>query len=66
MMIDDYDKWYADRILDCKRRYRKLHYLVLWAGYSYVRTSWEAAENLGNTQEFVDEFHREHRRNPRQ
>jgi len=64
-IVDDSDKWEVDRILDSTRRYRKLHYLVQWAGYIYVRTSWEPAENLGNAQELVDEFHREHPRKPR-
>jgi len=56
-VVDDSDEWEVDRILDSKRRYRKLHYRVQWAGYSYVRTSGEPAENLGNAQELVDEFH---------
>ena len=50
-VIDDSDEWEVDRILDSKGRYRKLQYLVRWADYSYVRTSWEPAENLGNAQE---------------
>jgi hypothetical protein len=64
-IVDDSDKWEVDRILDSNRRYRKLHYLVQWAGYGYIRTSWEHAQNLGNAQELVDEFHREHPRKPR-
>ena len=63
-VVDDSDEWEVDRILDSKRCYRKLHYLVQWAGYSYVRTSWEPAENLGNARELVEEFHREHPRKP--
>jgi hypothetical protein len=59
------EEWEVDRILDSKRRYRKLHYLVQWAGYSHVRTRWEPAENLENAQELVDEFHREHPSKPR-
>ena len=50
-VIDDSDEWEVDRILDSKGHYWKLNYLVQWAGYSYVRTSWEPAENLGNAQE---------------
>lgn len=46
-----------ERILDSKRRYQKLHYLVQWAGNNYLRTSWEPAKNLGNAQELVDDFH---------
>jgi len=65
-VVDDSDEWEVDRILDSKRRYRKLHYLVQWAGYTSVQTSWEPAENLANAQELVDEFHREHPRKPRQ
>jgi len=64
-VIEASGEWEVDRILDSKRRYRKLRYLVQWAGYSYVRTSWEQAENLGNAQELVDEFHRGHPRKPR-
>jgi hypothetical protein len=64
-VVDDSDEWEVDRILVSKRHGRKLHYLVQWAGYSYIRTSWESAENLGNEQELVDEFHREHPRKPR-
>jgi len=63
---DDSDEWEVDWILESKRRYRKLHYLVQWAGYSYVWTSWEPAENVGNAQELGVEFHREHPRKRRQ
>jgi len=65
MMVDDSEEWDVDSILDSKQRYLTLHYLVRWAGYRYVRTSWEPAENLGNAQEQVDEFHRSHPGKPR-
>jgi len=64
-VVDDSDEWEVDCILDSKRCYRQLHYLVQWAGYSYVQSSWEPAENLGNAQELVDDFNREHPRKPR-
>jgi len=32
MIVDDSEVWEVDPILDSKRRYRNLHYLVLWAG----------------------------------
>jgi len=65
VIVDDSEEWEVHRILDSKRRYRKLHYLVQWAGYSHVRTSWEPAANLENTWELVEEFHRKHLRKPR-
>jgi RNase H-like domain found in reverse transcriptase/Reverse transcriptase (RNA-dependent DNA polymerase)/Integrase zinc binding domain/Chromo (CHRromatin Organisation MOdifier) domain/Integrase core domain len=62
---DGEEEWEVERILDSKRRYRKLHYLVQWAGYDYVRTSWEPAENLENATELVEEFHRENPGKPK-
>jgi hypothetical protein len=60
-IVDDSGyEWEIERILDSTQRYRKLHYLVQWAGYNYVRTSWEPAENLENAQELVNEFHQTH------
>jgi len=65
MIVDDSEDWEVDRILDSECHYRKFHYLVQLAVYRYVCTSWEPAENLGNAQELVDEFHRSHPRKPR-
>jgi len=53
------EEWEVDRILDSRQRYRKLHYLVQWAGYSHTSTSWKPAGTLENAQELVDEFHGE-------
>jgi len=66
VVVDDSaeEEWEIERILDSKRRYRKLHYLVQWAGYNYLRTSWEAAKNPGNAQEVVDYFHRDQPNKP--
>jgi protein-tyrosine phosphatase len=64
--IDDSDEWEVNEILDSKPRYWKFHYLVHCAGYSYVRTSLEPAENLGTAQELVDQFHQERPRMPPQ
>ena len=65
MIIDDSEGWEVDHRVDSTRRNRKLHYLVQWARYRYVRPSREPAENLGNAQELVDEFHHSHPRKPR-
>jgi len=67
MIVDDAgeEEWEVERMLDAKLHYRKLHYLVQWAGYSHVRTSWAPADNLENAQELVDDFHRTHPEKPR-
>jgi hypothetical protein len=57
VIVDDSDEWEVDQILDSKRRYGTLHYLVQQAGYSHIHTSWEPAANLENTWELVEEFH---------
>jgi len=57
VIADDSDEWEVERILDCKPRYRKLHYLIQWAGYNNIRTSWKLLENLENACELIDEFH---------
>ena len=66
MIVEETEEWEVDHILDSRRRYRKLHYLVQWAGYNHIRTSWEPAENLENARDLVDEFHRERPDRPRE
>ena len=56
-IVDDNEEYKVERILDSKRRYRKLYYHVQWAGYNYLRTTWEPADNLENVAELVGEFH---------
>jgi len=65
MIVDNSEEWEVDGILDCKRRYRKVHYLVQWAENRYVCMSWEPAEKLRNAQEQVEEFHHSHPGTPR-
>ena len=62
---EDDEEWEVERILDSRRRHRKLQYLVQWAGYNHIQTSWEPAENLENAAETVEEFHRENPQKPR-
>lgn len=59
VIVDDATEpeWEAERIIDSRIRYRKLQYHVQWAGYDYIRTSWEPADNLENSPELVAEFH---------
>lgn len=64
-IVHDSDEWDIDQVLNSKRLYRKLHYLVQYAGFSYRETSWEPLENLRNVEEFVEKFHRKQPRKPR-
>jgi hypothetical protein len=44
-------------ILDSMQHYQKLHYLIQWAGYNHIRTSWEVLEKDENARELINEFH---------
>jgi hypothetical protein len=52
------EEWEVERVLDSRYRYRKLQYLVQWAGYTYIRTTWEPAENLENAADLIADYHR--------
>jgi len=65
VIVDDSEEWEVERILDSKQRYRKLHYLIQWAGYSYIHTSWQPFENLENARELMDKFHWDQPNKPR-
>ena len=54
---DNNEEYEVVRILDLKRRYRKLYFHMQSAGYNYLRTTWEPADNLGNAAKLVGEFH---------
>lgn len=66
---DDDDEWEVERIVNSRARgrgrTRRIEYLVQWAGYAYIRTTWEPAENLENCTELVDEFHTANPTRPR-
>jgi hypothetical protein len=61
----DDEEWEVERVLDSGMRYKRLCYLVQWAGHNYINTSWEPAENLEGASEAVANFHRDHRAKPR-
>jgi hypothetical protein len=56
----------VDRILDSRWRYQKLHYIVQWAGYNNISTSWEPAEHHKHARDLVDVFHRQRPDRPRE
>ncbi|OAV87251.1 hypothetical protein PTTG_29513 [Puccinia triticina 1-1 BBBD Race 1] len=49
-------EWEVGEILDCRRRQRKMEYLVASKGYGAEENSWEPADNLKHCQELKDKF----------
>jgi hypothetical protein len=68
--VDDTEsEWEVERILDSRARgrgrSRRIEYLVQWAGYAYIRTTWEPSNNLENCAELVVEFHTANPKKPK-
>ena len=57
VIVDETEEWEVDHILDSRRRYCKLHYLIHRAGYNHIRMSWDPADHLENASDLVDKFH---------
>jgi hypothetical protein len=62
IIVDDEPEWEVAEILDCRRRYRKLQYLVRWLGYDHP--TWEPQENVEKSSTLVKNFHRLHPEKP--
>jgi len=60
VIVDETEDLEVDHILDSRRHYRKLHYIIKWAGNNNIRTTWEPADHLQNPRYLVEEFHREY------
>jgi hypothetical protein len=56
--INDEEEWEVQEILDCRKRYNKTEYLVLWKGFSAEHNSWEPEINLNNSKELLNEFNK--------
>jgi hypothetical protein len=63
------EEYEVERILDSRARgrgrKRRIEYLVQWAGYAYISTTWEPSEKVENCAELVDEFHAANPSKPR-
>jgi hypothetical protein len=55
-------EWEVDQVLDSRLfgRWKKLQYLVSWAGYGLDQNSWEPWEHLRNAPNAVQDFHHRH------
>ena len=64
-IIDNVEEYEVEEIVDSKMYRGKLKYLVHWKGYPIEERTWEPVENLSNSQEYIDEFHKKHPSAPR-
>ena len=46
----------VEKILNKRKRYGKVEYLVWWKGYTAEEDTWEKESNLGNAREAVEEY----------
>ena len=48
----------VEKVIDSQLKRGKLEYLVKWSGYTDDYNTWEPVDNLSNSPEALDEFHR--------
>ena len=58
IIVDNNKKYKVEEILDSRHHYGKLQYLIKWLGYSASDNQWVFAGNVGQSQEFVNFFHK--------
>ena len=65
--LDRQDKYEVSTILDSRKQYGKLKYLVRWAGYESTAKSetWEPVDAVTNANELVTRFHAQYPQKPR-
>ena len=60
------EEYEVEEVLDSKQKGRKrVEYLVKWEGYGIGEQTWEPQENLENSQEEVEKFHKRYPRKPK-
>ena len=55
-IIDAFEEYEVECIVDKRVRYKKLQYLVKWKGYPEYENTWEPINNLSNAQEAVKAY----------
>jgi hypothetical protein len=63
--IKNHEEYEVEKVLDSRRRWGKLEYLVHWYGYDINERTWEPAENLTNAPQKVQEFHQRYPDKPK-
>ena len=62
--VEGEEEWEVEEILDSRRRYGTLQYLVKWAGYTDEHNAWLPADDV-HADELTAEFHRKYPARPR-
>ena len=65
VVIDDEEEWEVDQILDSKKFYGKVKYLVSWTGYGPERNTWEPASFLPKSSPIIKSFHKKNPTKPK-
>ena len=55
-LVDGFEEFEVERILDRKMVKDKPYYLIKWKGYSELHNSWELEDNLTNCSEILEKF----------
>lgn len=55
-LVDGFEEFEVEKILDKKMVKGRIHFLIKWKGYSALHNSWELEENLTNCSEALEEF----------
>ncbi|KAA1116677.1 hypothetical protein PGT21_050140 [Puccinia graminis f. sp. tritici] len=56
VQVNNEEEWEVEGVLDCRRRGKKVEYLVSWKGFGPEENSWEPKVNLEHCRELVAEF----------
>lgn len=59
VMISGEKEFEVERILDCRKRYGQIQYLIKWKGYGPEDNSWEPESNI-HAKELMQSFKRSH------
>ena len=65
VIVDDYEEYEVEEILDSRIRYGKLQYFVHWKDWPVSSRTWEPVKNLVNAPDLVEDFHRAYPTKPR-
>ena len=60
IIVNDNEEYELEEILDQRKHYGKIQYLIKWKGYPLSESSWEPEENL-NCPELLKEFKNSHK-----